>query len=312
MPEPHTLFEVTLRCMQQRFLLRPSRRLNALVLGVLSMAMKSQPDVCVYVFSFASNHFHIILSAPNHKALSDFMCFINTNLAKEAGRLHNWFGPFWSRRYHASAILDRESMIERLTYVLAHGVKENLVARCSQWPGANCAKALTSGEPLLGIWVDRSGLYTANRSGENVPVRDFERHVEVQLSRLPWFADLSDAEHQAKIQEIIEEIQQSAAIKRLKEGKRVMGARRVFRQNPHARPRKITRSPAPKCHAGSKDKWLKHVESYQLFKVLYRRAVNLWKAGSKEADFPPGCFLPGGEFLLAGDTGPPFPAPAGS
>ena len=38
-PEPNTVFFVTARCIHSRFLMRPSQRVNALIVGVLARAV---------------------------------------------------------------------------------------------------------------------------------------------------------------------------------------------------------------------------------------------------------------------------------
>ena len=70
-------------------LLRPSRRLNELVLGVLARAARCyQMDVCAFVFR--SNHCHLLLRPTSATQLARFMNYLNSNIAREAGRLHRW------------------------------------------------------------------------------------------------------------------------------------------------------------------------------------------------------------------------------
>ncbi|WP_239013969.1 hypothetical protein [Archangium violaceum] len=47
----------------------------------------------------------------------------------------DWSGGFWARRYSAELVLDDAALMGRQRYVLAHGVKEGLVDRCTEWPG---------------------------------------------------------------------------------------------------------------------------------------------------------------------------------
>ena len=42
--------------------------------------------------------------------------------------------------------------MSRLAYLLAHGVKEGLVASPYDWPGVHCARALVEGKPVSGRW----------------------------------------------------------------------------------------------------------------------------------------------------------------
>src|SRR5215208_6733047 len=58
-----------------------------------------------------------------------FMTYFNSKLAREIGRLTGWRQKIWSRRYQAIVVSQEEEAQEaRLAYVLAHGVKEQLVA----------------------------------------------------------------------------------------------------------------------------------------------------------------------------------------
>ncbi len=97
MARPYELAECTTRTMQGRFLLKPSKGLNELILGVLGRAMAAYPEIRLYCFVFMSNHFHMILAAPDVAARARFMGFLNSNIAKKAGPRHGWQGKFWFR-----------------------------------------------------------------------------------------------------------------------------------------------------------------------------------------------------------------------
>src|SRR5262249_10817899 len=60
-PRERCLFEVTVRTVQARFLLRPSVALNEIILGVLGRAQRiygAGAEICA--FAFVSNHFHLL------------------------------------------------------------------------------------------------------------------------------------------------------------------------------------------------------------------------------------------------------------
>ena len=85
------LVEVTCRTLHGRFLLRPSRNLNEIVLGILGRAVRLYGmKLCAFVY--LSNHAHLLLRPADAQQLARFMGFVNGNLAKEAGRLHRWRG----------------------------------------------------------------------------------------------------------------------------------------------------------------------------------------------------------------------------
>ncbi|MFY0578908.1 transposase [Cystobacter fuscus] len=125
---------VTSRCFQGRLLLRPSAEVNEVVGGVLARAVQqSAGTIRLYAFTFASNHFHLLVWARG-AALAGFMQYLRSNLSKKVGKLVDWSGGFWERRYSAEPVLDDTALVGRLRYVLAHGVKEGLVERSAEWP----------------------------------------------------------------------------------------------------------------------------------------------------------------------------------
>src|SRR2546430_828818 len=83
-----------------------------------------------------------MLRAPVPVAMGRVMQRLQRNIAVKVGRLVGWRGRFFARRYSAEPIVDEGAQVERLTYILSHGVKEGLVSRCQQWPGLSSAQAL--------------------------------------------------------------------------------------------------------------------------------------------------------------------------
>ena len=71
-PSDGALVEVTYRTIQGRFLLKPSRPLNELVLGVLARAQSFCPTVELIGIVVLSNH---ILCAAAHK-----MCYVECRI----------------------------------------------------------------------------------------------------------------------------------------------------------------------------------------------------------------------------------------
>ncbi|WP_395817526.1 transposase [Archangium minus] len=112
------LYFVTSRCFQGRLLLRPSVEVNEVVGGVLARAVQqSAGTIRLHAFTFASNHFHLLVWARG-AALAFFMQHLRSNLSRKVGRLVDWSGGFWERRYSAEPVLDDEAMVGRLRYVL--------------------------------------------------------------------------------------------------------------------------------------------------------------------------------------------------
>ena len=86
-PEEWSVSFVTGRCIHSRYLLRPSPRTNAIVIGVLARALHRY-EVKLFGVCFMSNHYHLLLSSKNAGALAGFMQYIGSNIAREIGRIH--------------------------------------------------------------------------------------------------------------------------------------------------------------------------------------------------------------------------------
>lgn len=306
MPYPYTIFEITIRTMQERFLLRPSKPLNILVLGVIGRALDKYPKVRIYLFKVMSNHIHIILSAPDVETLSAFMNHINSNIAREACRMHGWKDKFWSRRYKALPVLDRKSQIKCARYVISHGCKEGLVSSPTEWPGVGCERSLLFGEKLEGIWYDRSAFYQAEKRGKNVRLEDFAISYEVPLTPLPFLENKSEDEMQDFYRGMVKEIEDETKAKSALEGREPLGIEAVLSRNPHSRPQSPKRQPAPWCHASNIRRRQRYIRAYKAFVAAYHRAVDRLKRGERDVRFPDNCFLPPLAHcgMMAEDTAP--------
>jgi REP element-mobilizing transposase RayT len=291
MPESNTTVEVTTRTLQGRLLLKPSKELNDIILGILGRALELYP-VLLHLVVVVSNHIHLILTAENPRLLSRFMQYINSNIARETGTLHRWREKFWGRRYTDIAILDEEKLIERVRYLLAHGCKEGLVLRPGDWPGVNCVKALCRGKRLLGTWYDRTKEYEARRAGIRCRSGEFATSYKVPLSPLPCHVDLSPAKQRAFYRALVSDIEDETRRRFVRGGRRILGVKGVLAQPPHRRPDKIKRSPRPVCHCSDPERWKKYRDDYRWFVSLYRIASRKLRSGDLTVTFPEGCFPP--------------------
>jgi REP element-mobilizing transposase RayT len=102
-------------------------------------------DVQLHGSVALSNHVHLLVTARGN-SLSRFMQYFLGNAARKVGRLVEWTGSFWQRRFSAEPVLDEEAAVGRLRYLLSHGVKEGLVHTPQEWPGLSCLGLLRSEE----------------------------------------------------------------------------------------------------------------------------------------------------------------------
>jgi hypothetical protein len=295
-----TLVEITSRVIQGRALLRPSTKLNRRIIGVIGRAQKLY-DVQIHAVGFLSTHDHQLCSFVDTKQQALFMQHVQTNLSKEVGRLHDWSGAMWGRRYRGIPVSEEEeAQYSRYRYVLEQGTKEDLVASPLEWPGVNCAWALWHGlKEMEGEWVDRTGLYNARRKegGAQVREEDFTFPSNIVLTPPPFLAHLSWDEYQAYVRTMVDEIEQEARERHRRTGCRPLGAAKVLARHPHSWPEHLDRSPAPQYHCSAKEKLAGFWEGFRDFVATYRDAAERLRKGELTAVFPPGCFAPRRQFV---------------
>ncbi len=310
---PWTLIEVTCVTIQNRYLLRPSERLNDLFVGVLARA-QSKYDMQVVCVTVLSSHWHALMIPRDPDHLAEFMRFVNTALSKEVGRLHGWSGPMFAGRYHHVPVSDEEgAQIRRLKYSLANSVKEFLVDRPSQWPGVHCAESLVEGEPLVGHWYDRTKEYAARqlRGEKEDQEEQFATEERLVLSPLPCWAHLPVAEQRRRAADLISEIEDEGAQERQRSRKRSLGVKRILNADPHQRPEKVEKSPKPRFHTMKPEVFELMWRAWSEVIVAFREASARLLSGERQVDFPEGTFpphlpfVPFAETMLIGSRGQP-------
>jgi REP element-mobilizing transposase RayT len=286
LPPDCPLVEVTCRTIHGRMLLRPSKELCRRVLGVLARTARLY-EVGVCAFVFLSNHYHLLLRPKDAAELARFMNYLNSNLAREAGRLHRWRERFWSRRYRPVPVsFEPEAQVARLGYLLAQGCKEGLVAKPRDWPGASSVHALLDGSRVSGIWHDRTGEYWARQRREEIEPGQFVSTETLRLAPLPCWEDLAPEQVRTRIVEIITRIEAETRRQHREARTRPLGVRRVLRQHPHHRPPRIARSPAPRFHTATWQIRRMLEQMYRAFRDAYREAMESLRRRRPEVRFP--------------------------
>ena len=294
MSKPYVFFEITSRTFQERFLLKPSRQLNSLLLGVIGFAL-SKPEfssIHLHTFKFASDHFHILLSGPDQATISAFVGFIKSNMAREANLVTGWNARFWSRRFDQIPVLDQESLVGKVRYILSHGCKENLVMRPADWPGISCEQALARGKKLKGVWYDRTAYHEARRKGKQVTLEDFATVYEVPLQPLPFLKGMPRCQVHNFYRDMLADIEAETRERHRREKTRPLGTAKVLAEDPFDRPRNPKRGPAPLCHASSAEAREEYIGLYRAFVAAYRLAAAKLRQGVATVTFPENCFPP--------------------
>ncbi len=297
---PGHVVEVTCRTIQGRYLLLPGLALNQIVLGILGRAQRLY-RVGIHAFVFTSNHYHLLLSPASVGELASFMGYLNGNLAKEAGRLHDWRDRLWSRRYQAIVVSHEEAAQRaRLKYLLSHGCKEGFVGSPGEWPGLNCLEGLLKGQCFEGTWFDRSREYEARRSHRHSESHEFPETERVWLSPLPCWAELSPEDQRDRARGLVAEIEHEAVLAwgpQIRNRDRRSAQRALQQVGPHTRPDHLTKRPAPLFHAASSLARESLFAAYRTFVSAYRHAARQLRRAGPLAPFPEGCFPPALPFV---------------
>jgi hypothetical protein len=296
---PHSLVEVTMVTIQNRFLLRPSPEVNDLVVGVFGRAQR-QLDLPIVCLTVMSSHLHLLVIPRDPEHLADFMEFVNCNLSKEIGtRIRGWRGTMWSSRYHHAVVSPKEEEVQvaRLVYCLANGVKEGLVDRPSDWPGVQSATALMEGKDLVGHWYDRTREHAARqRRGEVVDSEHLATEERIVFTPLPCWQHLPEEDRRSRVAELVEKIEEDGARERRLTGARSLGAAKILRADPLSSPARIVRSPQPRFHASRKV--MKEMrEALSRVIAAFREASARLRAGERDVEFPEGTFPPALPFV---------------
>ncbi len=304
--EPGTTLEITSRTIQSRFLLKPSKLVTLIILGVLGRAA-AMYGIQLHAFVFLSNHFHLLVTIPDVDSMALFMSYLKNNITKECGKIYDWKGALWDRRYTPIPILDDAALVARLDYILEQGCKEDLVYDPRHWPGATSVNAMIDGTTPKGLWFDRTAEYDAGRAGKEFGTYEFAEEVAVPLTPIPCWADLTHREYRARVLDTVEEVTRATRARHRAAGTKPLGVKKIVAQHPHTTPDASKKSPAPLCHASTRARRKAYIRQYRAFLDEYHESSRAWLAGKLSVEFPLFCFRPP---LLYTNRGDPSLVPA--
>jgi len=298
-PAPGSLVEITNRTIQSRPLLTPSPLFNRIFIGVLARASRRH-KVGVVAYVCLSDHYHLLVRVDDADQLARFMELFNSKLAREVAKLTGWKDKIWSERYKPILVSTEEgAQVARLLYLLSNSCKENLVERVEEWPGPHCVSALLTGQPLQGVWINRTQEYRARQRGETPDPQSFEEPETLTLEPLPCWNHLSPEQYRGQIEPLVRSVEAEAEAQRERSGKQPLGAEAILRQDPTAEPKRTKKSPAPRFHAFSRAVREELNRLYSEFVAAFRAAAERLKSGDRHAVFPIGSFPPHLPFVRA-------------
>ncbi len=283
---PATRWFCTSRAFQRRFLLRADPDANAVFLLALARALERYDGVRLEAAVTVSNHWHMLL-VDERGELSDFMRDFLTAVAKGINRIRGRAGHVFDRRFSAEPVLDAQAAVDRLVYTVVNPTAAGLVGRFEDWPGVLLfAKDATPVEHHVRWFDDRRYRQAVRAAASSDPALEPDEFWQTGTVTVHPLSGL--AEENLTPGHVLERIRDAeAACARDRNGRPVLGAATVTRQDPRSRPKTSSRSPRPLCHA-----------SREVERATYRRAFR---------DF---CqrFWAAADSLRRGDGSQPFPA----
>jgi hypothetical protein len=169
-------------------------------------------------------------------------------------------------------LVDRNDILDKLTYTATNPVKDGLVELVADWPGVNGLDALLSGRSVK---VQRPEKFFRDDGG-------MPGEVELTFHIPEGTRQISDvAVFLAELRDSVTRAEAEFERQRAEHGKRVLGRRRVLQQSWRDSPtsHEPRRNRRPRVAARSTQSRIQALERNQIFIDAYRKARNYgWRA----------------------------------
>jgi hypothetical protein len=275
---PNSALMVTRNCTQGMFLLRPDREtVNAFIYCLAVAAQRHEIDIMGFIQM--SNHLHDLPYDRQGNAPAFYEDF-HRLLAKCVNCLRGrWENVFSSKQTSVVRIETRDDVINKLVYIATNPVKDGLVARVADWPGANGFRALVTGEVLT---ATRPKVFFSKRG--TMPAT-----ITLKVGIPPELGPADEII--AEVERRVALIEEEKAQERARTGKSVLGRNAVLRQRWDASPtsRKPRRVLSPTIAARNLWARLEAIQRKHEFVAEYRSARAALLAGSP-IPFPHGTY----------------------
>ena len=328
--QPGKIYNVTSRCVDRQFLLKPNHMLGNPLLredsdpdslepwnnlvpkpsminivgASIGRALEKYP-VPLYFAEAQINHLHssIGLNSPaqasNSKLVTSydasmFLQCTNSLIARFVNKQCDREGPVFSATARTEAIIDDAAAEEKLFYALTNPVKDGMVETVKQSPFFNTYRHLAYGDPLRYWFIDWHAWWLAggfkNRRHE---AKNYLKWTQFELTPLPAWQDLTVTQRQTRVRVKVRELEEYYAELRKHKNRTVIGVRALFQVDPRDRPQSPKKSGKQSlCHAS--DPRLRHQfkKDWREFVHEHRKASIDYRKGYYDREFPEGSFRP--------------------
>lgn len=285
----------------------PNPFINHLVASLLGRAQEQHP-VKVCHFLVEPTHIHMLLKVDNPDDVRGFMERFKTESAHAINRLlGRKKRTIWCAGYDSPVVINPERVMEKIIYLYSNPVKDMLVQMLGEYPGLSSWEAFNGGlTKISGSRIYRSKIRRLARP--KLQLREWlalkTHYVETApyetallLSPDAWMATFDIPKEEAlrinqEIKECVARECEEHNTKRIKEGKPIIGAKRLVLEAINA--------PYVPNRTGRRMWCLssdipKRVAFIQFVKSLIAKAKEVlakWRAGDYTAKYPLGLYPP--------------------
>jgi hypothetical protein len=238
------------------------------------------------------NHPHHMLSHQEGK-IEKFFEYFDGQVARALNRFHGRRHQLWSRRYSAIPILEEQTDIERLVYLLTNPQKADLVDKIDQWPGLSSVRFYLgdTDDSNEYVFFDRTAWHRAKKPKR---IARFLNIVSIKYTVLPALAHMPQEDRRALLQRLVTEREDGLRAKRQGEAKRVLGRRGLMQTDPKARPAKPKTGRMPLCLCSDAELRLMFITARYCYERIYREQTRTYRETEPvaELELPLGSYPP--------------------
>src|SRR6476619_1258225 len=215
---PRQSYLITRRCMQRQFLLRPDASTNNAFLYCLIDAA-SRCEIDVLLPCAMSNHYHVVVYDRLGR-YPEFIEHFHKLFARSQNALRGRWENFWaSEQTCVVKLVDRDAVLDKLTYTAANPVLDHLVERVHHWPGVNGLSALLNGRAIHA----RRPLHFFRPDGNMPDELEMSLTIPSELGHT--------AEVLLELRDRVRRLELERATERTRTGGRVLGRRAILAQS---------------------------------------------------------------------------------
>ncbi|MDJ0763443.1 MAG: hypothetical protein QNJ97_10680 [Myxococcota bacterium] len=319
--EPHKVYAVVIRTVDQQFLFKPDHdpKHPLLTAGCPVEAFNRfhqkipDPSIIDVIGSAAARanvlapiQIHWVESNINHLQIGfsvtpeqlpniapffrNFFSYIAVKLNKKWKRNGHAFGA----SYRATVCIDDVSVEQQMVYAMTATVKDFLVEKVDESPFFTTFHHLSRGEKLQFFRIDWTGYHLAGsyRKKSHCP-QDYVQWLDLKITPIPSQADWPAHKRQAWMRAQVLAVEERVQEMLRKEGRQAMGVTVQYQTNPRARPRHPKESGRqPLCHCSDPEQRKTFRRQWQKILSAYRKASIDYRMGMLHRAFPEGTFRP--------------------